>query len=65
MKAKINLENAENIVRALKRRAEHDELSRPLCPCKPQSNSDDDVCPCLNMRTNNECCCGLFIFEDY
>lgn len=63
MKAKINLENAENIIKALKRRAEHDEHGRPLCPCKPQSNDDKDVCPCESMFINNECCCGLFIFE--
>lgn len=56
---KINLKNAEAIIKALKRREEIDK--QPYCPCKPQSKSEDDICPCRDMRENNKCCCGLFI----
>ena len=58
---KINLDNAENIVKALKRRREIDK--EPYCPCKPQSTSAQDVCPCFDARINEKCCCGLFVFE--
>lgn len=61
IQVKINLGIAENILKALKRRESID--GKPYCPCRPQSKSDDDICPCVNMRTNNECCCGLFLFK--
>ena len=55
---KINLENAEKIIKALKRRKEID--GEAYCPCKPLSKEIKDICPCFDMRLNDTCCCGLF-----
>jgi ferredoxin-thioredoxin reductase catalytic subunit len=64
LKMRINLDNAENIIKAMKRRADQDEQGRPLCACKPQSTSDKDVCPCFDMVLNEKCCCGLFVLKE-
>jgi len=58
---RINLENAEEIIKAMKRRQEVD--GKPYCPCKAQSTDENDVCPCFDARINEKCCCGLFTFE--
>jgi len=62
MVVKINLKIADKIITALRRREELD--GAPFCPCKPQSKSTSDICPCLNFRTSGECCCNLFVQEE-
>lgn len=48
-------DNCEKIVERICIREGH-------CPCQIEIN-DDTICPCIKIRTNNECCCGLFIKE--
>ena len=62
MRAVINLENAENIIKALKRM--EDIHGKPFCPSKPNELEDSNICPCFNIRLNDKCCCGLFKFEE-
>jgi ferredoxin-thioredoxin reductase catalytic subunit len=58
----FNLDNAENIIKALKRRKEID--GDAYCPCKPKSTDKKDICPCFDAVINEKCCCGLFIKRD-
>ena len=36
------------------------EIKNGHCPCNP-ATTDDYKCPCLKMRTEGKCCCGLYI----
>jgi ferredoxin-thioredoxin reductase catalytic subunit len=35
------------------------------CPCvKPETYSEDTMCPCKKMREEDYCCCGLYLTEE-
>lgn len=36
------------------------EIKNGYCPCNP-ATTDDYKCPCLKMRIDGKCCCGLYI----
>ena len=56
MKSKINpnKEIVKTIKDGLKKKNGH-------CPCLIEM-SEDTKCPCLKMRKEHKCCCGLYIF---
>jgi len=35
-------------------------IKEGYCPCNP-ATTEDYKCPCLKMRTEGKCCCGLYI----
>ena len=35
------------------------EIKNGYCPCNP-ATTDDYLCPCLKMRIDGKCCCGLY-----
>lgn len=46
-------------VRNLKKRIKDNS---GYCPCQLVKNKDTK-CPCLEFRTTNYCCCGLYIVD--
>lgn len=59
---RLNLENAENIIKALKRMEE--AHGKAYCCCTPNQLTDDIICPCFDAIYNEKCCCGLYKFYD-
>jgi ferredoxin-thioredoxin reductase catalytic chain len=57
---KINEENADTIHEGLE--AKKEKFGARYCPCK-LDNSQKNICPCVEFRTNGHCHCELF--EDW
>lgn len=56
----IKLNPDKKLVQEIK---ENIKLNNGYCPCKI-IKSLDNICPCIDLRVNKNCNCGLYIIEE-
>ncbi len=39
----------------------NDEFGDFYCPCKIDKTDTNNICPCIDIKENDKCHCGLFV----